>query len=95
MQDFIGKLYDKIVCIEDDKIELGKKFDDEVEETVAPLLESMSEQEVEVIKELFWSAGKFKLLGTLKSMITIPSKTAVSCLAKSSPATEITTDFSL
>lgn len=54
MQDFIGKLYDKIVCIEDDKIELGKKFDDEVEETVASLLESMSEQEVEVIKELFY-----------------------------------------
>lgn len=54
MQDFIGKLYDKIVCTEDDKIELGKKFDDEFEETIAPLLESMSEQEVEAIKELFY-----------------------------------------
>lgn len=54
MQDLIGKLYDKIVCTEDDCIELGKRLDDVVGETIAPLHESMSEDDVEAIKEMIY-----------------------------------------
>lgn len=46
MQDLIGKLYDKIVCTEDDCIEFGKRLDDVVEETIAPLRERMNEDDV-------------------------------------------------
>lgn len=35
MQDLICKMYDKIVCTEDDCIELGKRLDEVVEETTA------------------------------------------------------------
>ena len=54
MQDLIGKLYDKIVCTEDDSINLGMRLDDVVEETIAPLRESMGEDDVETIKEMIY-----------------------------------------
>ena len=52
MQDLIGKMYDKIVATSDDRIALGKRLDKVVEETIAPLHETMSEDEVETIKEM-------------------------------------------
>lgn len=54
MKDLIGKLYDKVIYTEDDCIELGKRLDDVVEETIAPLRETMSEADVETIKEMIY-----------------------------------------
>lgn len=54
MQDIIGKLYDNIVSIEDDSIELGKRLDKIVEETIVPLRKTMSEDDVETIKEIIY-----------------------------------------
>lgn len=54
MQDLIGKMYDKIVCTEDECIELGKRLDDVVEEAIKPLFETMSEEEVENVKEMVY-----------------------------------------
>lgn len=47
-------MYDKIVCTEGDCIELGKRLDDVVEETIEPLFETMSEDDVEAIKEVIY-----------------------------------------
>lgn len=57
MQDLIGKIYDKIICTEDDCIELGKSLDDFVEETIEPLRETMSEDDVETIKEMIYTVA--------------------------------------
>lgn len=54
MQDLIGKLYDNIVSTEDDSIKLGKRLDKVVEESIVPLRETMSEDDVETIKEMIY-----------------------------------------
>ena len=54
MQDLIGKMYDKVVATSDESIELGKRLDDIVEETIAPLHETMDEDEVETVKEMIY-----------------------------------------
>ena len=54
MQDLIGKLYDKVVCTENDCIELGKRLDEVVEETIEPLRENMCEDDVEMVKEMIY-----------------------------------------
>ena len=54
MQDLIGKMYDNIVATSDDSIALGKRLDEVVEETIAPLHETMGEDEVETIKEMIY-----------------------------------------
>lgn len=54
MQNLIGKLYDKVIYTENDCIEFGKRLDNVVEETIAPLHENMSEADVETIKEMIY-----------------------------------------
>ena len=54
MQDLVGKIYDKIIVTEDDCIELGKRLDEVVEETIEPLRETMSEDDVEMVKEMIY-----------------------------------------
>lgn len=54
MQDLVGKIYDKIIVTEDNCIELGKRLDEVVEETIEPLRETMSEDDVEMVKEMIY-----------------------------------------
>ncbi|MBQ1173476.1 MAG: hypothetical protein IIX48_12925 [Lachnospiraceae bacterium] len=54
MQDLVGKIYDKIIVTEDGCIELGKRLDAIVEETLEPLRETMNEDDVEMVKEMMY-----------------------------------------
>ena len=69
MEDLLSKIYEKVVSCESDSIQLGREFDHQVDELLEPLKETMTESEVEAVKELVHTAS-FKaerygfLLGT-------------------------------
>ncbi len=52
MQDMWNKLFDKVVFYEPDCIKVGRMLDEEVNEILEPLKESMSETELEVILDM-------------------------------------------
>lgn len=54
MEDLLSKIYDKVVCEESDSVQFGKEFDTVVEETLEPLKDNKTEEEVEGIKELIY-----------------------------------------
>lgn len=57
MERLLSKIYDHVLCRERDSIELGRRFDAEVDEIVKPLRQDMSEKEVERIRELICDAA--------------------------------------
>ena len=53
----MSKIYDRIVFYEKDCISLGTEFDQKVAEKLEPMKESISEDELENLKELiYWAA---------------------------------------
>ena len=52
MQDMWNKLFGKVVFYEPDCIKVGRMLDEEVNEILEPLKESMSETELEVILDM-------------------------------------------
>ncbi len=52
MQDMWNNLFDKVVFYEPDCIKVGRMLDEEVNEILEPLKESMSETELEVILDM-------------------------------------------
>ena len=56
MEELLSKIYDQVVYFEPDAIELSKKFAEEVSGLVAPLREAMSEDELENVKSMIYSA---------------------------------------
>ena len=57
MQDMWNKLFDKVIFYEPDCIKVGRTLDEEVNTIVEPLKESMSEKELEVIRDMIYSAS--------------------------------------
>lgn len=57
MEELLSKIYDRIVIYEKDCISLGTEFDQKVAEKLEPMKESISEDELEKLKELiYWAA---------------------------------------
>ena len=57
MEELLSKIYDRIVFYEKDCISLGTEFDQKVAEKLEPMKESISEDELEKLKELiYWAA---------------------------------------
>lgn len=57
MRDMWNKLFDKVIFYEPDCIKVGRMLDEEVNAIVEPLKESMSEKELEVIRDMIYSAS--------------------------------------
>lgn len=57
MEDLLFKIYEKVVCYESDSIQLGREFDKQVDEMLEPLKETMTESEIEAVKELIHIAS--------------------------------------
>lgn len=57
MHDMWNKLFDKVIFYEPDCIKVGRTLDEEVNTIVEPLKESMSEKELEVIRDMIYSAS--------------------------------------
>lgn len=57
MEDLLSKIYDKVVYYEQDCIRFGKEYDCKVGEIVELLKTTMSESDVEAIKELIYNAS--------------------------------------
>lgn len=57
MEDLLSKIYEKVVYYESDSIQLGKEFDSQVDEILEPLKETMTESEIEAVKELVHTAS--------------------------------------
>lgn len=57
MHDMWNKLFDKVIFYEPDCIKVGRMLDEEVNAIVEPLKESMSEKELEVIRDMIYSAS--------------------------------------
>ena len=57
MQDMWNKLFDKVVFYEPDCIKVGRMLDEEVNAILEPLKESMSEKELEVIRDMIYSVS--------------------------------------
>ena len=57
MEDLLSKVFDKIAFYEKDCIQFGIEYDAQVEELLEPLRATMSESEVEEIKELVYAAS--------------------------------------
>ena len=55
MQDMWNKLFDKVVFYEPDCIKVWRMLDEEVNAILEPLKESMSETELEVIRDMIHS----------------------------------------
>ena len=55
MQDMWNKLFDKVVFYEPDCIKVGRMLDEEANAILEPLKESMSETELEVIRDMIHS----------------------------------------
>lgn len=55
MHDMWNKLFDKVVFYEPDCIKVGRMLDEEVDAILEPLKESMSETELEVIRDMIHS----------------------------------------
>lgn len=57
MHDVLNKLFDKVIFYEPDCIKVGRKHDEEVNAIIEPLRESMSEKELEMIRDMIYSAS--------------------------------------
>ena len=57
MHDVLKKLFDKVIFYEADCIKVGRKLDEEVNTNIEPLRESMSEKELETIRDMIFSAS--------------------------------------
>ena len=57
MHDVLKKLFDKVIFYEADCIKVGRKLDEEVNIIIEPLRESMSEKELETIRDMIFSAS--------------------------------------
>lgn len=57
MHDVLKKLFDKVIFYEADCIKVGRKLDEKVNTIIEPLMESMSEKELETIMYMFFSAS--------------------------------------
>ena len=57
MEELLSKIHDRIVMYEQDCISLGTEFDQKVAEKLEPMKESISEDELDKLKELiYWAA---------------------------------------
>ncbi|MBE5892240.1 MAG: hypothetical protein E7286_02540 [Lachnospiraceae bacterium] len=56
MDYLIDKIYDKIICTEDEYVVGNKWFDEKVEEIISPLSSKMKAEEVEEIRALIYKA---------------------------------------
>ena len=54
MEDLLTKIYDRVAFYEQESMCLGKEFDTVVEETLEPLKDNKTKEEVEGIKELIY-----------------------------------------
>ena len=54
MEDLLSKIYDKVAYYEKDSIQLGKEFDNVVNEVLEPLKDSKTEAEIEEIREMMY-----------------------------------------
>ena len=59
MEDLLSKIYDKVAFYEEESIQLGKEFDNVVNEILEPLKSEKTESEIEEIKELIYKASYF------------------------------------
>ena len=57
MKNLLSKIYEKVVCLEADSVELGEVFTDYVEALLESQKASKSEDEVEEIRELIYNAS--------------------------------------
>ena len=56
MENMIDKIYDKIICTEDEYVVGSKRLDEKVEEIISPLSSKMKAEEVEEIRTLIYKA---------------------------------------
>ena len=57
MKNLLSKIYEQVVCLEADSVELGEVFTNQVEALLEPLKVTKSEDEVEEIRELIYNAS--------------------------------------
>lgn len=56
MDNLIDKIYDKIICTEDEYVVGSKRLDEKIEEIISPLSSKMKAEEVEEIRALIYKA---------------------------------------
>ncbi len=59
MDELLSKIYDKVAFYEQDSVQLGKEYDNIVEEMLEPLKGRKTETEIEEIKELIYQAAYY------------------------------------
>ena len=80
MRDLLEKVYKKVIFFEQEQIEVGKRVDENVNELIQPYIDQLSENEVEELKNLIYTAcynaqyegfvlGAKTVLRTLVSML--------------------------
>lgn len=52
MEDLLKKIYDTVICYEQETVEMGWKVDREIEHLIEPYQEKISEKEQENLKNL-------------------------------------------
>ena len=55
MNDLLKKIYDTMICYDDETINVGKELDEEVNRLVQPYQNLYSEQEMEELKSKLYS----------------------------------------
>lgn len=71
MHDVLNKLFDKVIFYEPDCIKVGRKLDEEVNAIIEPFRESMPEKELETIRDMIYSAGKYGFYLGIRTVITM------------------------
>ena len=57
MKDMWSKLFGKILIYEQDFVEYGRFLDRDITQIIEPLKQSMTEEELDVIKDMMYSAS--------------------------------------
>lgn len=59
MNDSLRKIYDTIICYEDETIEAGKRLDDEVKNVIMPYEKKLNINELEELKALLYGISNY------------------------------------
>ena len=57
MEDLLAKIYQTIICNERDSTQLAEMYDEKLESVLEPLKESITEDEVEKLREIIYEVA--------------------------------------
>lgn len=75
MEELLSKIYDAVICYEDDAIVYQREYASQVEEHIKLLEESMTESQIEAVREILYElsfkAEKYGFLLGAEFMVKI------------------------